>query len=529
METKYAGFQKTVASAYLLSIFAALPLYMRDGFYMLADAKYLFFRSVSMIFLLLWLSGAALSGVCRWRRGHFPGEVRRGRTWDGHSGTDGFAICFALFSVLSYVFSAYKDTAFTGFSGWYMGLLTQLFLVGGYFLVSRWHEREKMVSGIVWISVTAVCLLGVLNRMGYDPLGTYEGMDWWEWNRRNLLSTVGNINWYCGYLAVAVPLLLYCFWAGEGWKRIPAGAGAFVGTAAIFLQGSASGIVGLGAMYAVLLFASLKELRLLLRFLETVLLLPLFCFLAWLIRMDLILPYDIEEIVERIFTPFWGIPLWLLAVGAVALRMIYVRTGKDCLKDGRALRAVFLLGAVLGLGAVLVLAGCQISDEIWRFFGGFSFLRLDSAWGSGRGAVWTAAWKGFWRSGFTGCLYGVGPDCFARYFYEQESLALQAPILWEEGSIYANAHNEWLNMLVNQGILGATAYMGFFLSAFARFWKRREGNPRMTAGMMAVAAYGANQFFSFGQVVATPLIFLVIAVCEKECRRIDREEERLHG
>ena len=115
MKTKYAGFQKTVASGYLLSIFAALPLYMRDGFYMLADAKYLFFRSVSMIFLLLWLSGAALSGVCRWRRGHSPGEGQTGGTWGRHSGTDGFAICFALFSVLSYVFSAYKDTAFTGF------------------------------------------------------------------------------------------------------------------------------------------------------------------------------------------------------------------------------------------------------------------------------------------------------------------------------------------------------------------------------------------------------------------------------
>ena len=63
METKYAGFQKTVASAYLLSIFAALPFYMRVGFYMLADAKYLFFRSVSMIFLLLWMCGDALSGV----------------------------------------------------------------------------------------------------------------------------------------------------------------------------------------------------------------------------------------------------------------------------------------------------------------------------------------------------------------------------------------------------------------------------------------------------------------------------------
>ena len=174
METKYAGFQKMVASAYLLLIFAALPLYMKDGFYMLADAKYLFFRSVSLIFLLLWLAGAAVRGIYRRRHGRCslrkkPGEWSE--IWGMYSGTDVFAICFAVFSMLSYLFSAYKDTALIGFSGWYMGLLTQLFLVGGYFLVSRWYEREKMISGIVWLSMSAVCLLGVLNRIGYDQIG----------------------------------------------------------------------------------------------------------------------------------------------------------------------------------------------------------------------------------------------------------------------------------------------------------------------------------------------------------------------
>ena len=48
-------------------------------------------------------------------------------------------------------------------------------------------------------------------------------------------------------------------------------------------------------------------------------------------------------------------------------------------------------------------------------------------------------------------------------------------------------------------------------------------------GMMAVGAYVANQFFSFGQVVSTPLIFLVIAVCENECRRKETEKGNQDG
>lgn len=532
METKYAGFQKIITWAYLLLILAVLPIYMKDGFYMLADAKYLFFRGVSLIFLVLWLLGAALS--CAgwwWRYRNRPLKENRAewsRAHSGFSGTDYFALGFAGISVLSYVFSNYKDTALVGYSGWYMGLLTQLFLVGGYFLVSRWYEREKLISTIVWLSAAAVCLLGVLNRQGYDPLGTFRNMDWWDWDRRNLLSTVGNINWYCGYLSVAVPLLLYCFWAGEGWERIPAGIAAFTGIAAVALQGSTSGYMMLMAMYVVLLLGSLREMERFLRFLEAAVLVPLFYFAAWATRMELLLPYDAEGVLERICTPFWGIPLGMLGAGTAVLRLIYRRSGKNYLESGRALKAAQLLLITAAIGAAAVFVGCQMSDAVWHFFGNFGLLRFDAEWGSMRGGLWTAAWNGFCRSGFVRKLYGVGPDCFARYFYEVETIDIKVSGQWAE-ALYANAHNEWLNMLINEGILGFVAYLGFFFSGFRRFWQNYSGNRRMMAGMMAVGAYVANQFFSFGQVVSTPLIFLVIAVCENECRRAEAGKESFNG
>ena len=532
METRYSGFQKMVASAYLLLILAVLPIYMKDGFYLLADAKYLLFRGISLIFLMLWLLGTlAFWGCWWWRHKSRPlreNRIEWGRMHAGFSGTDYFALGFSGISLLSYLFSNYKDTAFVGYSGWYMGLLTQLFLVGGYFLVSRWYEEEKMISGLIWLSASAVCLLGVLNRQGYDPLGTFADMDWWDWNRRNLLSTIGNINWYCGYLSVAFPLLLYCFWTEERWRRIPAGIAAFVGAAAVILQGSSSGYIALLVTYVVLLFGSLQDMDLFLRFLEAVLLVPLFCFLAWATQMDLLLPYDMGGMIERICTPLWGIPLGMLAVGIVSLRLIHRHSGKNYLKSGRIRKAVRILTIVAVIGAVAVFAGCQVSDSIWCFFGSPGFLRFDAEWGNMRGGLWTAAWNGFRRTDFVRKLYGVGPDCFARYFYEVEKIDIKVTGQWKE-AIYANAHNEWLNMLINEGVLGFVAYLGFFLSAFCRFWKNGRGNRRMTAGMMAVGAYVANQFFSFGQVVSTPLIFLVIAVCENECRRKDAGKGNLDG
>ena len=92
------------------------------------------------------------------------------------------------------------------------------------------------------------------------------------------------------------------------------------------------------------------------RFLEAVLLVPLFCFLAWATQMDLILPYDMDGIIERICTPLWGIPLGILAVGIVLLRLICRRGGKDYLKSGKVLKAVQILTAAAVIGAAAVFA-----------------------------------------------------------------------------------------------------------------------------------------------------------------------------
>lgn len=509
MGEKYKEYQKIIASMYLLLILAVLPIYMKDGLSMIGDAKYVFYRNVSIVLLPLWLLGTVAAFLYRWRKKEplFPGRL---------SATDLFAVSFAVVSGLSYLFSDYKDTAFWGYPGWYMGLLVQLTLTGGYFLVSRWYEKGRILAGCVWLSAFVVCLAGVLNRTGDDPLHVYGEMSWWEWNRRNLLSTIGNINWFCSYLAVMVPFLIYCFWAGKGFWRLLTGIGVFVGFAALLLQGSSSGYAALAVMLAVLFFGSLKEVTKLLHFFETLLLIPLFGFLMWVFRIDLIMPIDMAYH----YTPIWGAVLLAVLVLYLPVRVIWARSGRNFLEDGKVQRAMVLLGAVLlGVG-VGIFIGCQISDAVWDFFGRHGILRFDDNWGSMRGQLWRIAWEGFRDSSLTQKLYGVGPDCFACYFYENYPMDIVVSGQWQE-AIYANAHNEWLNMLNNEGILGFTTYVGFFASAFYRFCGQLRKNGRMMAGMMAVAAYLVNNFFSFGQVVSTPLIFLVIAVCENECRKMD--------
>lgn len=545
MVKKLTEYQKAIASAYLLLVLAVLPFYMRDGFIALGDVKFLFYRNISLLFLILWAAGQGAAWILQkgvpesaarklqkgGLRKRSVGITKR-RSQKAHpdqaegkmrgirrdiSTTDIFAGGFFIASCLSYVFSNYKDTALWGYPGWYMGLFFQLILVWSYFFISRWYTKDKLVWFCIWMSVFAVCLLGIINRTGRDPLGVFQEMSWWDWNRRNLLSTIGNINWYCGYLAVMLPLLLYCFWAGEGKSRFLSGVGAYIGIGAMTVQASMSGYLALPVMYMALLLGSLKEVKKLLRFLETVMLIPLFWSVMTLFQIDLLLPFD-KDFRKTVYSPYWGLLLAVILLAYWAIRFAYKRTGRDFLEDGRVYKAVIRLCIAGVLIGILILAGCQISDDLWRFLGSPDIVKFNREWGSLRGGLWAETWRGFLKCSLVQKLFGVGPDCFACYFYGNNLLDIGTTGQWQE-AIYANAHNEWLNILVNEGILGAVTYIGFYASAFYRFLKSYRENTVMMLGMMAVVAYVVNDFFSFGQVVSTPLVFLLIAVCENECRR----------
>ena len=132
-------------------------------------------------------------------------------------------------------------------------------------------------------------------------------------------------------------------------------------------------------------------------------------------------------------------------------------------------------------------------------------------WGSGRGILWSMALQAFGNADFMNKLFGAGPDCFAQYCAD---IGLNTMIM-DEGywanSIFVNAHNEWLNHLVNIGLLGMLSYFGIFVCGI----KRYRG---MLLGLLVLTMYGANSLFSFQQVMNTPLLFLVIGICENKCR-----------
>lgn len=437
---------------------------------------------------------------------------------------DFFVAAFGIVTVLSYLASSYRETAFWGYGDWYMGLVTQLLLVLSYFAVSRLWDSEAMVWQIAGGASVLVFLVGVLNRYCYDPLGVFKRIGQGEWNRLMLLSTIGNINWYCSYVCLLLPASLYWFWKEVGIRRILGGIGSAIGLLTLFTQGSSSGYAGLGAVLLILLWFSLTDLEKMQRFLSAALMTAVVPAVSsgtvTYTPRGMMLPDDICQ--KVLFWKGWWIILAVLA-GIKLLVFWWQKGGKEDFLKKYPIRKFFGI-AVLFIGAAGIFSFmiCQWSESFWKLLGSNPQLRIDEEWGNGRGALWKAAVFVFGQGGWKQKLLGAGPDCYACIVYEMVDLEKEMHITGQwENAIFTNAHNEWLNMLVTEGLLGAAAYLGSFLAAAVAFGRRAEEKPVLVMGVMMIAGYGVNNFFSFQQIIVTPIVFVLLGMFRSCCKEKD--------
>ena len=150
---------------YLVILFAGLPLYMQNKLVMIGNAKYLFFRNTTLVL------GAFVVLAVLWQR--IRGERTTKRMWKK---TDVFMLLYLVSAIFSYGSVLQGGCPFR-VSGWYMGLVTQGLLVGIYFAVSRHYDGSRSIWWIAGITAGIVTLIGLLNRLDIDVLGTFHGME----------------------------------------------------------------------------------------------------------------------------------------------------------------------------------------------------------------------------------------------------------------------------------------------------------------------------------------------------------------
>lgn len=529
-ESFYSFFQyllNAVLWVYMFLMVVVLPFYFTQGYVYIGTDKAEFFgqwsarlgRIVVPALVIYCGLGAAvyfqkkgfaeLKGMNVWRlrtiiREHF-------------SVTDVFAVLFGCSLLISYGCSDYKEQAVWGAAGWYMGLFPQLVMLFTYFLVSRVWIRSKRFFLLLFSASAVVFVLGYLNCFGIYLM---------EMEARNIsfISTIGNINWYCGYLVTVLFAGIALFWQGAGskwWQRGILILYAFVGFASLVTQGSASGIFTLAVMMVVLFCLSGSDGKRMQGFWQTALILSAACLLTYLIKSLFSEQVSHQDIYSNFLTRS-SLTFIMTAVSFVCLITTFFLNKKDNYPAKAGSYISRICGwAVLVLFVVFV--GLIILNTLYpgkiSALSGKTIFTFSQHWGSSRGATWMAGIKCFWEQDSLHKLFGVGPDCMSGFLYQNGSETLLELVRENFGNAtLTNAHNEWLTVLVNTGIFGAVSYIGMMISAIVRYI--RVGKKNLIAGAcgFCLLAYTVNNMFSFQQTMNLTTMFIIWGVGEAYLR-----------
>ncbi len=514
--------------AYLFVIFFLYPYYLQNGYADIGRDKFNFYRDITVGGFALIIPLAVLCLIFRFR------DHKKIFSLKGISITDGAVFTYLIGVLLSYSFTQFKQEALWGERGWYMGLITQLLFILSYYLVSRFWEFEEKIVLVFLVASAGVFLLGLLNRFSIYPIklaGATNGF----------ISTLGNINWYCGYWSVLFPVGFTLYWiTRRRWLRIISMVYVALGLATGISQGSNSAFIVIAGLYLITFCLSFRVAERMRRFFELML---IFCMTSQGLRLwRIIIPdsFDYYDGTLSDWITSTSITLYLM----VPLAIIYVlllladRKKDMDIRRYKMFRQITLLIFTITIGVYILLLvwNTRIKGGI-RFLGGESLLIFSEYWGSARGGTWSAGLSVFKSIPGLRKLVGVGPDCFAYHLYTIPDVTEKVMDQFGKSRL-TNAHNEWLTMLVNNGIIGFIGYAGIFISACIRFISKAEkmissSDERVKClyvFAICAFAYTIHNIVSFQQILNTPFIFLMLGMGERLMREIrfsGKEEEKM--
>ena len=508
-----------IAAAYFVVMTVLYPFYAPGGYFRIGEVKFAFFRNITLAVLAAAAVVILASAAVRLLKG-VPVTYHQNM-----SVTDWFVYGYFLAVLLSFLCSDYRKEALWGVEGWRMGAITQLLFVFLYFLFSRYFSCHIRWIGVWLAAAAAVFLLGICNRYSLYPVALAGQTDAY-------LSTLGNINWFCGYWSLAAALGIALYWrSSRVWVRAASGVYCVIAMLIGIVQGSESAFLVFALLGAVLLVMSFDSGRGRRRLAELCILFGVACVtgsgMALLpgLRLTYVRGADASPGIASVLLS--GAVSWGILAAAVCCYAAVKGFEKKKISggaDGSAAsgglrRYVPAIAALLCLcGAAALCLGGRASGGTAADADGFLTVFADG-WGNGRGAAWNCGINAFLGMSPLQKLIGIGPDCFAEYVYDVPMLAGRLADRFVNQRL-TNAHNELLTMAVNLGLLGAGCYVGILASALVRFGRRIASGPMPCLCFTAVLAYTVHNLVSFQHVLSTPYLFILLGIGEGVCRAV---------
>ena len=488
-----------------VSMLVVLPLIFRDAFFDINRVKVDWVCAVVPVLAL-----ASLVCCCAARQ-RLPRDA----------GAWGILLSMALFllaCVLSAARQGFSEAVLRGSQGRGCGLVFLLCCGAAVLAIAAGQLRGRVLSWLIGIASGCVALLGVLNALGIDPLHFYAGIA--PGQEKLFYSTIGNLDFFGGYVAMLLPVTAVWFVVSRGWAvRCAALLGTILCEAAIAAAGSDSAFAAAQLGFAVLLLLSGDDWR---RMAGALLLWALsFAMLPIMQRLLL------ASVRHRAYT---GLFLALceqgVAAGACALLVLAAalclwlgHRGKRAPGRNRLMVCFFAAVAVMllaVLAAVYRFTVLEPERELGTLAG---FLRFDDSWGTRRGFVYRCAVRALADYSPADWLLGRGVDCtraiLTPYFDNPDMLRY---------GVFNDAHCQVLQYLLTIGLPGALSLLACHVLALRACWRRANQDPLLAGICASLSAYTVVALVSVAQPILMATYLSVVAVAVSRMLHLAAQE-----
>lgn len=408
---------------------------------------------------------------------------------------------YVLFTGLSALLSPYCGTLFGNDRK--DGFVTVALYALCAWLLSQTYRPKKWLLPLLGISALIYCGIGFLQLTGRNPFGLYPAdCNYYDKYIRyggEFLTTTGNAD-----LTAAILSMLF---------------GAFF-AAAICVKGRRAGLLllplfGVAALiFTVRVDAALVASRAGLLFLPPLLVRSRHGFSSYLLAAGTVILAFAVSAVLRFYDG--GVSLCFSLRGGIlpgAALILGVFGVILCSKPEKQGRYGLVLGGLscllLAAGIVFVYASNAKSGFVYEMHE-ILHGRAQDAFGSGRLGIWRSVLQKIKERP----LLGGGPDTlkqrglpqFSRY---DETL---------HRTVFAavdTAHNEYLNILVNQGLLAFFSFMCILLVSFIR-WRRQKKDPAAAIAGAGMLLYCVTAFFGISMCHTTLYLWLALAMIQRK-------------
>ena len=527
-----------ITSAFLLYMLVIYPLALHDHYFDITYTKYTVFKVGVILFAVIWAMGLVIvltginAGGMKGR--HAGGNVKVGTMdklkaviCDGVYGTDICMVLFFVSGVMSFIMAEDKKNAFTGAQGRYCGLAFMILIFIMYIIVSaRVSNMEKMWSliSMVFVLVSSVTfIIAILQNIGFDPFKLLDGIN--RKQRNIYVSTFGNIDIFGSFICIALPLFMGLYVTEKSnIKRIVYGIGVFAGFMAFIPANADVVFAGVGAAIIAVLFATVYMERVD-RLFELVMLgsggyLGM-VLLRMLVGTNGAKITGFNRLAEHpaLLVIIFAVVLFIRLIIQVYINKnkteIYINENKSEVyinkqKNGTGIKLIIALAVVLISGIAVIIYGRKNNLAMFDF---------NDKWGSYRGYIWRRVTGLYGELPFVQKIFGHGNESIRSLmddrFYDE--------MLQITGTEYDNAHNEYLQYLVTQGLFGMLSYGGVVVTAAIAGVKKIKKSPYILGLLLAVISYGVQAIFNVNQCITTPYMFLMTAMLICVCRRASEE------